>query len=98
MFNPTHHIIIIQCCFNVVFVVSYLLEMGRDLILWKPQEITSNVVLGQYCRTYHNILTQSNEFSVANILSIMAVEKNNTMQAKESFKGFLKYYVKMNVG
>jgi hypothetical protein len=32
--------------------------MGRDLILWKPQEIANNVVLGQYCTTHHNILTQ----------------------------------------
>jgi len=70
--------------------------MGSDLIFWKPQEITSNVV-GQYYRTYQNILTQSNEFFVVDILSIMAIEKNNMMEAKESFEGLLKYYVKMNV-
>jgi hypothetical protein len=33
-----------------------------------------------------------------NILSIMAIEKNNTMEVEESFKCLLKYYVKMNVG
>jgi hypothetical protein len=49
--------------------------MGRDLILWKPQEITNNVVLGQYCRTYQNILTQFDEFFVEDILSIMAPKK-----------------------
>jgi hypothetical protein len=43
-------------------------------------------------------LTQYNELFIADILSIMAVEKNNTMEAKESFESFLKYYVKMNVG
>ncbi len=36
-------------------------------------------------------------FFVADILSIMAVEKNNMMEAKEIFEGLLKYYVKMNV-
>jgi hypothetical protein len=36
-------------------------------------------------------------FFVADILSIMTVEKNNMMEAKESFEGLLKYYVKMNV-
>jgi hypothetical protein len=71
--------------------------MGRNLILWKPREITSNVVLGQYYRTYQNILTQSNDFFVVDILSIMVVEKNNTMEAKEIFEGLPKYYVKMNV-
>lgn len=71
--------------------------MGRNIILWKPQESTSNVVLGQYYRTYQNILTQSNEFFIVDILSIMAVEKNNTMEAKEIFEALLKYYVKMNV-
>jgi hypothetical protein len=33
-----------------------------------------------------------------NILSIMAIEKNNTMEVEEIFKCLLKYYVKMNVG
>jgi hypothetical protein len=33
-----------------------------------------------------------------NILSTMAIEKNNTMEVEESFKCLLKYYVKMNVG
>jgi hypothetical protein len=54
--------------------------MGRNLIIWKPQEITNNVVLGQYCKTYQNILTQSNDFLVVDISSIMVAEKNNTME------------------
>jgi len=36
-------------------------------------------------------------FFVTDILSIMVVEKNNTMEAKEIFEGLLKYYVKMYV-
>jgi hypothetical protein len=32
------------------------------------------------------------------ILSIMVVEKTNTMEAKENFKGLPKCYVKMNIG
>jgi hypothetical protein len=35
---------------------------------------------------------------VANILSIMVVEKNNMMEAEENFKGLPKCYVKMNIG
>jgi hypothetical protein len=35
---------------------------------------------------------------VADILSIMVVEKNNMIEAKENFKGLAKCYVKMNIG
>ncbi len=71
--------------------------MGSNLVLWKPQSILNNVVLGEYCKTYQNNLTQL-EFFVVGVLSIMATEKINVMVSKDHFEGLLKYYVKMNVG
>jgi len=71
--------------------------MGTNLILWKPQSILNNVVLGQYYKTYQNNLSQL-EFFVLGVLSIMATEKINLMVSKDHFEGLLKYYVKMNVG
>ncbi len=35
---------------------------------------------------------------MADILSIMVVEKTNMMEVKENFKGLPKCYVKMNIG
>jgi hypothetical protein len=71
--------------------------MGTNLILWKPQSILNSVMLGQYCRTYQNNLSQL-KFFVVGVLSIMATEKINLMMSKEHFEGLLKYYVKMTIG
>jgi hypothetical protein len=59
--------------------------------------ILNSVMLGQYCRTYQNNLSQL-KFFVVGVLSIMATEKINLMMSKEHFEGLLKYYVKMTIG
>jgi hypothetical protein len=81
----------------MLFVLFLAIAMGSNLVLWKPQSILNNVVLGEYCKTYQNNLTQL-EFFVVGVLSIMATEKINVMVSKDHFEGLLKYYVKMNVG
>jgi hypothetical protein len=81
----------------MLFVLFLAIAMGIDLILWKPQSIPNNVVLGWYCRTYQNNLSQL-KFFVVGVLSIMATNKINVMVSKEHFEGFLRYYVKMNLG
>jgi uncharacterized protein YuzB (UPF0349 family) len=78
----------------ILFVLFITIAMGTDLVLWKLQSIPNNVVLGYYCRTYQNNLSQS-KFFVACVLSIMATEKINVMLSKECFEGLLKYYVKI---
>jgi hypothetical protein len=81
----------------MLFVLFLAIAMGTNSIFWKPQSIPNCVMLGQYCKTYQNNLSQL-KFFVVGVLSIMAIKKINMMMSKEDFEGLLKYYFKMNVG
>ncbi len=81
----------------MLFVLFLGIAIGTNLILWKPESIPDSVVLGQFCKTYSNNLSQLN-FFVVGVLSIMATKNIIVMVLKEHFESLLKYYVKMNVG
>jgi hypothetical protein len=44
------------------------------------------------------IIFHNQFFFVVGVFSIMATNKINVMVSKEHFEGFLRYYVKMNLG